>query len=65
MRVAAVVVTLAPTHARVAHALYAQAQTELRFTARQVQSHSDYPGREAVRGASPRNLAQKKTVEDA
>jgi len=65
MRVAAVVVTIAPAHARIAHALYAQAQTELRFTARQVESHTDYPGREAMRGASPRDLQRKKVLEDA
>jgi len=65
MRVAAAVVTIAPAHARVAHALYAQAQTELRFTAREVESHSDYPGREAGRGSPVHDGDGKNTVDDA
>ena len=50
MRVAVAVMTMAPQHARAAHALYGQAQAALRFEAREVQSHVDYPGPEVVRG---------------
>jgi hypothetical protein len=50
MRVATAVATIAPMHAGLAFALYGQAQAELRFNAREVRSHSSYPGPEAARG---------------
>jgi hypothetical protein len=61
MRVAAVVVSLAPAHARVAHALYAQAQTELRFIAREVGSHGDYDVRNAARMSGARAVSLSKS----
>lgn len=52
MQIAATVVTLAPKHERLAHALYAQAQAELRVSAGEVVARDHYAGPEAARGSA-------------
>ena len=66
MRLAAAVVSQCPSLGRVAHALYAQAQAELRFQAGDVVTHSTYPYSPLATGRSERErVRQGSTLSDA
>lgn len=59
MRLAAAVVSHCPNLSRFAHALYAQAQAELRFQAGDVVTHSTYPYAPLSVGRAERDRARR------